>query len=62
MARQARIIELFHGVTDNDPETCFVLCHVPSKEIMDKFFENSGEQVAKSGHILESTEVNMLTN
>ena len=35
---------------------------VPSKEAMDKFFENAGEEVAKSGHILESTEVTMLTN
>jgi len=35
---------------------------VPSKEAMDKFFENAGEEVVKSGHILESTEVTMLTN
>ena len=62
MARSAGIIELFHGKTEDDPQTCFVLCHVPSKEVMDKFFEDAGEQVANSGHILESTEVTMLTN
>ena len=62
MARKAGIIELFHGMTENDPQTCFVLARVPSKEAMDKFFENAGEEVAKSGHILESTEVTMLTN
>ena len=62
MARQAGIIELFHGMTDDDPQTCFVLCHVPSKDAMDKFFEEAGEEVAKSGHILESTEVTMLNN
>ena len=62
MARKAGIIELFHGMTEDDPQTCLVLAHVPSKEAMDKFFENAGEEVAKSGHILESTEVTMLTN
>ena len=62
MARQAGIIELFHGMANDDPQTCFVLCHVPSKSAMDKFFEEAGEEVAKSGHILESTEVTMLTN
>jgi hypothetical protein len=62
MARQAGIIDLFHGMAADDPQACFVLCHVPSKEVMDKFFEEAGEQVANSGHILESTEVTMLTN
>ena len=62
MARQAGIIELFHGMADDDPQTCFFLCHVPSKSAMDKFFEEAGEEVAKSGHILESTEVTILTN
>ena len=40
----------------------YIQTHVPSKEAMDKFFEIAGEEVAKSGHILESTEVTMLTN
>ncbi|MBL4738059.1 MAG: DUF3764 family protein [SAR324 cluster bacterium] len=62
LARKAGIIELFHGMTEDDHQTFFVLAHVPSKEAMDKFFENAGEEVAKSGHILESTEVTMLTN
>ena len=62
MARQAGIVELFHGRCDDDPQTCFVLCHVPSKEVMDQFFAEAGEQVVKSGHILESTEVTMLNN
>ena len=62
MSVEGSTIELFHGMTEDDPQTCFVLTHVPSKEAMDKFFENAGEEVAKSGHILESTEVTMLTN
>ena len=61
-ARKAGIIEFFHGMTEDDPQTCFVLAHVPSKEATENFFENAGEEVAKSGHILESTEVTMLTN
>jgi len=46
MARKAGIIELFHGLSEDDSQTCFVLAHVPSKEAMDKFFENAGEEVA----------------
>ena len=46
MARKAGIIELFHGMTKDDPQTCFVLAHVSSKKTMDKFFENAGEEVA----------------
>ena len=49
-------------MSEDDPQTCFVLAHVPSKEAMDKFFENAEEELVKSGHILESTEVTMLTN
>ena len=52
MARKAGIIEHFHGMTEDDPQTCFVLARVPSKEAMDKFFENAGEEVANSGYIL----------
>ena len=62
MARKAGLIELFHGVSDDDPQTCFVLMHVPLKEAMDAFFAEAGEKVAASGHILESTEITMLTN
>ena len=62
MARQADIIELFHGMSEDDPQTCFVLCHVPSREAMDAFFAEAGENVAASEHIPESTEITMLTN
>ncbi len=44
-------------MAEDDPQTCFVLFHAASKETMDKFFSASVEIVAKSGHILESTEV-----
>ena len=62
MARKAGIIELFHGMSEDDPQNCFLLANVPPKEAMTKFFENAGEEVAKSRHILGSTEVTMLTN
>ena len=62
MARKAGIIELFHGMSEDAPQNCFVLAQVTSKEAMEKFFENAGEEVAKSGHIIESTEITMLTN
>ena len=51
MARKSGIIELFQGMTEDDSQTCFVQVQVPSKEAMDKFFENAGEEIAKSGHI-----------
>ena len=62
MARNAGIIELFHGRTDEDPQVCIVLAKVSSKEAMDEFFANAKDAVAASGHILESTEVTMLNN
>ena len=62
MARNADIIELFLGMTEDDPQTCFALFHAASKETMDNFFPASAEMVATSGHILESTEVTLLTN
>ena len=49
-------------MTEDDSQTCFVLAHVPSKEAMDKFFENAGEEVSSQDILLESTEVTMLTN
>ncbi len=36
MARSAGIIELSHGKTEDDPQTCCVLCPVPSNEAVDK--------------------------
>ena len=62
MARQAGIVEIFHARCDDDPQTGFVLCHVPSKEFMNQFFAEAGESSRKVGHILESTELTMLNN
>ena len=62
MARNAGIIELFHGRTDEDPQVYIVQAQVSSKEAMDEFFANAKDAVAASGHVLESTEVTMLNN
>ena len=62
MARKAGLIELFHGMSEEDPQNVHVLVHVHSKEVMDKFMQEAGEDIAKSGHIMESTEVTFLTN
>ena len=49
-------------MSEEDPQTVHVLVHVHSKESMDKFMQEAGEDIAKSGHILESIEVTFLTN
>ena len=49
-------------MSEEDPQTLNVLVHVHSKESMDKFMQEAGEEITKSGHILESTEVTFLTN
>ena len=40
--KESWYIELFHGMTEDAPQTFFVLAHVPSKEAMDNFFETAG--------------------
>ena len=62
MAREAGIIELFHGVSEDNPQSGFVLCHGPLREAMDAFFAEAGETLAASGPILESTEITMFAN
>ena len=55
-------LNFFYGMSEEDPQTVHVLVHVHSKESMDKFMQEAGEDIAKSGHILESTEVTFLIN
>ena len=62
MARKAGLTELFHGKSEEDPQTVNVLIHIHSKEAMDKFIQEAVEDIAESGHIMESTEVTFLTN
>ena len=63
MTREAGIVEFFHRMTEDEPQTCFVIdSWCPQKRAWDEFFDNAGEEVAKSGQNLESTEVTMLSN
>ena len=62
MARKAGLIKLFHGMSEEDPLTVHVLVHIHSKEAMDKFIQEAGEDIDESGHIMESAEVTFLTN
>jgi heme-degrading monooxygenase HmoA len=38
MAREAGIIEIFHGRTDEDPQVYMVLTQISSKEAMEHLF------------------------
>ena len=54
-----KMIELFHGMSEEDPQTVHVLVHIHSKEAMDNFMQEAGEDIAKSGQILDSEEVTL---
>ncbi|MEL0091341.1 MAG: DUF3764 family protein [Rhodospirillales bacterium] len=62
MARKAGVLEIFHGKKSNDDTSVAVLLLIESKEKMDNFLKNAGEQIQKSGHIIESTEVEFYDN
>ena len=62
IAREAGILELFHAKQADDPSLVPVLMTVNSFEAFDKFMKNAAEDIAASGHILESTEVTMYEN
>jgi hypothetical protein len=60
MARKAGILELFHAKQADDPSSVAVTAD--SFEVFDEFMKNAAEDIAASGHILESTEVTMYEN
>ncbi|MDC1194723.1 DUF3764 family protein [Pseudomonadota bacterium] len=61
-ARKHGIVEIFHGMKSKDPSSCAILAMIDSEEQMNDFMENAGDLIAKSGHILESTEVTIYEN
>ena len=61
-ARQSGIYELYHGHELDDPKNLVVVMMAPSPEVMDQFITENRENIAESGHILESTEVSIYTN
>ena len=56
-ARENGIYELFHGYDPENPQKLVVMLRAPSEEAMNKFMQDNGEAVAKSGHVLESTKI-----
>jgi len=56
------ILELFHAKQADDPASVAVLMTASSFELFDEFIKNNAEDIAASGHILESTEVTMYEN
>ena len=56
-ARQAGIYVIYHGCEADNPKKCVVVARATSPEAMDSFFQENAEDVAASGHIIESTEV-----
>jgi len=56
------ILELFHAKQADDPSSVAVLMTANSFEVFDEFMKNAAEDIAASGHILESTEVTMYEN
>ena len=61
-ARDAGILELFHAKQADDPSSVAVLMTASSFELFDEFMKNAEEDIASSGHILESTEVTLYEN
>ena len=57
MARQAGLYELYHGCEADNPKKVVVVIRAPSPKAMDEFFQTQGEEVASSGHIIESTRI-----
>ena len=61
-ARKAGLFEIYHGhAPDNEKKVCVVL-NALSDEHMQKFMETNGEAIAASGHILETTVVEVFVN
>ncbi|MBL6665883.1 DUF3764 family protein [Flavobacteriaceae bacterium] len=62
MARAAGIFQLYHGhAPDNEKKVCVVM-NCLSEEHMQNFMAESGEAIAASGHILESTVTELYVN
>ena len=61
-ARKEGILELFHAKQADDPSSVAVLMTANSFEVFDEFMKNAAEDIAASGHILESTGVTLYEN
>ena len=58
LQKEAGIISLFRGVNKNNPSKCVAILQAnPGK--LDEFMAENGEMISQSGHIIESTVVNI---
>ena len=49
---------LFRGPHENDPQKVCIVIQIEDDEKADKFMQENEAEILKSGHILETTEVN----
>ena len=54
----AGMTPLFRGPHENDPQKVCIVIQIADDEKADKFMQENEAEILKSGHILETTEVN----
>ena len=61
-AREFGVLEIFHGKKSNDSSSCAILAIIDSADKMDEFLRVAADDIVKSGHILETTEITFYEN
>ena len=61
-AREFGIFEIFHGKKSSDSSSCAILAIIESADRMDEFLHVASDDIVRSGHILETTEVTFYEN
>ena len=56
--KAAGMMPLFRGPHENDPQKVCIVIQIEDDEKADKFMQENEAEILKSGHILETTEVN----
>ena len=56
--KAAGMTPLFRGPHENDPQKVCIVIQIEDDEKADKFMQENEAEILKSGHILETTEVN----
>jgi len=62
IARAAGMFEIYHGHAPDDEKKVCVVVNCLSEAHIQKFMAATGEDIAASGHILESTVTEMYVN
>jgi len=56
--KAAGMTPLFRGPHEHDPQKVCIVIQIEDDEKADKFMQENEAEILKSGHILETTEVN----